>query len=229
MVKMQKPRKRLVKAKLKEDKLLVFTAKAQRFAQRNRKTFVFGAIGVILIAAVIGLYIYSHRTAENSASFIELMARDAYSRGELDETLGYTANILKDFSGTSAAATALLLEGRVHEQRGEYEQAIEAFEQLISKHGDQPYLGFAACNALGTIYFGMQDYEIAAKYYQKAANNYPGHYNSAVALVDAGESYEKASRYEEAKNVYQKVLTAYGKSRSADKARTNLTKLEFTE
>lgn len=229
MSKLKKPRKRLVKAKLKEDKLLAFTAKAQKFGRTNRKTIVFGVSGVVLVAIIASLLIYSHKTTENNSSFMELMVRDAYSRGELDQTLEYANALLEDYPNTNSAATALLLKGRVHEQRGEYDQAIEHFEELINRHSDQPYLSFAAYYALGAIHEGMNEYEAAARYYQKAANKYSTHFNAAVALLEAGESFEKASRYDEAKSAYQKVLSTYSKSRSADKARTNLAVLEFTQ
>ena len=226
---MLKPRKRLVKAKLKEDKLLVFTAKTQQFYQDYSKQLFYVVLIVIILGGGIGAVIWSNRTSEENSAFEELLARDSYLRGNLDETLTKADSIVTDFPGTCAAATAWLLKGRVHQQRGEYDQAVDAFENLVKKHADERYLAFSAYYALGSISHGKSEFSIAAEYYEQAAKRYPDHFNAPNSLFEAGVCLEKISRFENAKQVYRLILANYSKSRVADKARKNLAALEFMQ
>jgi len=224
---MLKPRKRLVKAKLKEDKLLIYTAKTQNFLQSSWKTIAYGLAAVIIIVGVLGIIIASQRANRIESAFEELMIRDAYQRGEFDETLTHINAVLDDFSGTPSAAAALMLKGRIHQQRSEYESAKEAFIQVTQKYSDCSYLAFGAYFALGAIAYGQEHYVEAAQFYQDAARRYPKHFNAPVALLVSGDCFKKTARYDDAKRTYQMILKQYSKSRSADKARNNLADLEF--
>ena len=224
---MLKPRKRLVKAKLKEDKLLVFTAKAQRYIRQNRRSITFATVGVLVVVCGFAVYNWSQRAEAAEAALDELLMRDAYARGELDSVLVRADRILDDYPRTSSAAAALMLKGRVHESRGEYEEAIETYERLLRKHSGEKYLAFGACYALGTIYLGKDDLEQAADFYLKAANDYPDHFNAPNALLEAGKCLEKLSRYEQAKRAYHKIIAEYPKSRTVNRARQRLTGIEF--
>lgn len=124
---MLKPRKRLVKAKLKEDKLLIFTARVRNLASRYQRQLLYGLAAVVVILVVGIAMSLSKTAAERNAAFEMLLARDAYAMGDLDKTLVHTKTVLEDYTGTRAAAEALMLEARVSEQGGDYEKAIELY------------------------------------------------------------------------------------------------------
>jgi len=157
------------------------------------------------------------------------LARDAYSRGEMDETLRRINVILDDYSGTSTVPTALMLKGRIYEQRGEFAQAEEVYNTIVRKHSNSPYIAHAAYIGLASIEFGRGENAKAASYYEDAAMKFQDHFNAPNALVQAGECLSKISRYEEAKRIYSIVLKQYPKSRSANSARSNLAELEFMD
>jgi len=224
---MLKPRKRLVKAKLKEDRFVILTAKAEVWFEEHRQHVLYGVVAVVA-AVALGLAIgWSKSSTAKNAAFDEMMARDAFARAAFDSALIRANAILEDYSGTSSAAVALMLKGRIFEQRAQFEEAFKAYEEVIDDYSDQAYLAFGAYYALGTIAHGKSDWEKAAEYYEKAASKYPDHFNAAVALLEAGKALDKAHRYPQAKSVYNKILKDYPKSRSVDAARDNLAKLEF--
>ncbi len=224
---MLKPRKRLVKAKLKEDNLLIYSAKSQQFFRENWKSLVYGVAAILVVVVVAGFINMTQNAKESDAAYEELLARDAFMQADYEEALKHIDIIQNDFSGTRSATMALFLKGRIHQQRGEYPQAEELFHELANRHKDQPYLAFSAYNALGVIASGNKNYEEAAKNYQAAATHFPTHFNAAVALLDAGDCMKKLSRYEEAKRIYKSVISKYPKARVADQARNNLAELEF--
>ena len=224
---MMKPKKRLVKAQLKEDQFVLFTAKAETWFENHRKEVLYGLIGVLVVVGLGVAISWSKTNSEKKAAFEELLARDAYARTVLDSALIRANTIIDDYSGTSSAAVALMIKGRVHESRGEFDDALKAYEQVLDDHSSEEYLGFGACNAIATISLGRGDYKKAADYYEKAASRYSKHFAAPVALVEAGKANEKAGRFAQAKSAYREVLGNYPKSRSADAARDNLAKLEF--
>ena len=224
---MLKPRKRLVKAKLKEDKLLTFTAKFQVFISRYRRYLMYGAAAVVVIGVLGIVTLWSKANARKQAAFVELLARDAYARSDLDETLTQVNIILEDFPGTRAAAQALMLKGRVYEQRGDLDEAARLFQQVIDDYRDQTYLASGAFNALGAIYYGRGDWVEAARYYLEGANRYPTHFNTPENLLEAGRCLKKARRYDQARQALRKVITDYPKSDSVAKARSELEEIEF--
>jgi len=224
---MLKPRKRLVKAKLKEDKLVTRTAQVQAFVHENSSMITYVLLAVVALVAIgfaIGL---SRASAERKATFVNMQARDAYGRGDLDETLTQANIILEDYPGTRSAATAMMLTGRVHEQRGEIPEAIEAFRKLIDKYDRNEYLSFAAYYSLGSIYYGQEEYQEAARWFSDCAARFPKHFNTPYSLLEAGRAYKKSRKYDQAKSVLRKILTDYPKSRAVAKAREELEKIEF--
>lgn len=226
---MLKPRKRLVKAKLKEDKLLTYTAKGQKILDEYGRYILYGVIAVVLIISAGLGWNWSKSAAEKDAAFNELLAREAYSMGDLDGSLAKAQVVIDDFPGTNSAAMALSLKGKIHEQRAEFPQAIDVYRELINNYKDHPYLAFGAYFALGAIYYGQSEYEQSARYYAEAAQRYPDHFNAPVSLVEAGRSLKKISRYEEAKRIFRRVLSDYSKSRAVSNARDELADIEFMQ
>ncbi len=224
---MLKPRKRLVKAKLKEDKLLIYTAKVQGFISRYQRQLIYGLAAVVVIGGVVITTLWSKANAQKQAAFEGLLARDAYMRSELDEAITRSDMILEDYTGTRAAALALMLKGRVYEQRGELDEAARAFQEVIDDYAAQSYFAFGAYYALGSIHYGRGEYVEAARFYREAAEHYPDHFNAPVSLVEAGHCLKKARRYEQAGRIFRRVMTEYPRSRSVDKARKDLEEIEF--
>ncbi len=224
---MIKPKKRLVKAQLKEDHFIIFTAKAETWLEANRKEVLYGFTGIILVVALGFIFNWSKANSEKTAAFEELLARDAFARTALDSALIRSDMILDDFSGSPSAAVALIIKGRVFESRGEFDKAVEVYEKALEDYSEEEYIGYGACYALGTIALGRNDFSKAAEFFDKAAAKFPKHFSAPDALVEAGKAHEKAGKFAQAKSSYRKAMGDYPKSRSADAARDNLAKLEF--
>ncbi|MDP8228042.1 MAG: tetratricopeptide repeat protein [Candidatus Electryoneaceae bacterium] len=227
MSKIPKPERGLTKSKGKIDPLAKRITETQSFVSQYGTFTLMGLVGILAIIAVIFYMRSSNSKAAESASFEVFLARDAYARTAYDECLLKVEAIISDYSGTPSEAVALMLKGRIHEQRGEYDDAIRVFERLINKHDDQDYLAFGSYNALGAIYYGRGEFEQSAHHYSEAAHQYPDHFNAPVSLIEAGSVLQKVNHYDLAKKMFRRVLTDYPKSRSASKARDQLAEIEF--
>ena len=224
---MLKPRKRLTRATLKEDKFVTYTSTVQSFIQKNYLRIVLSVSAFIVIAAVGGFISLSKSSSEKTAAFESFMARDAYGRGEFEEVMKHVNIILEDYPGAKAAASAMMLKGRVHEQRGDIDDAVEVYKNLTKKYSEHKYLGFGAHFSIGSIYFGQEKYEEAAQHFSRAASTYPDNFNAPYSLLEAGISYKKIKMYDKAKTVLKKIISDYPKSRAVSRARNELEEIEF--
>jgi len=223
---MLKPRKRLVKAKLKEDKLLIFTARVQSWAMKYQRHLLYGAGAIVVIVALGVAYGMSKSSANKNAAYEVFLAWDAFNRAEYDQAATHAKTVMDDYPGTSSASAAMMLQARVHEQRGEYDEAMKLYREVIDANDDS-YLTFGAYSAAGAIYYGKGEYTEAAKNYEAAADNYPQHFSAAAALLDAGKSLKKVGKFDAAKKVLRRALSDYPKSRVLGEVRTELEELEF--
>lgn len=224
---MQKAGKSLIKASAQKDKILTYTEQAQLLWEKHNRQITYVLIGiVVLVGGWIGWNMIQ-KANYAKADYEEMLARDAFARSNYDEALTKAEAIIADYSGSPAAASALMMQGRIYESRGEYDLAIKSLEKLISKHGDQPYLVFGARYAIGAIHNGRGEYEKAVRYYKRAAISQPDHFQAATALLDAGRVYRKMNKRDDAKQMFRLILNKYATSREATDARSELSELEF--
>lgn len=224
---MLKPRKRLLKAKIKEDTLVTYTANVQAFYDRNSKVILYGIIGAVVVLAVVFGIALTRSSAEKQVGFECLLARDAIGRDMLDKALTHVNIILEDYPSTQSAAEAMMLKARIHERRGELNEAVEIFKKLINDHSNQNYLAFGAYYSLGSILYSWGEYDEAGRYFATGATSYPRHFNAPNALLEAGRCNKTSGKYKQASRLLRQILTEYPKSRTVQKARSELEEIEF--
>ncbi|MDP8237704.1 MAG: tetratricopeptide repeat protein [Candidatus Hatepunaea meridiana] len=224
---MLKPRKRLVRAKIREDKFINYTDSVQSFIEKNSRRLLYAILAIVVVFGIGTIVTVLNASKEKQAAFEGLLARDAYGRGSLDEALTHINILLEDYPRTKASAEGIMIKARVHEQRGEITEAIVEYRKVIDKHSDQDYLAFGAFYSLGSIYFGQGEYEEAANYFSEGASSFPENFNTPYSLLEAGKSYKETRNYQKARGALLRIITEYPKSRAVSKARTELEEIEF--
>lgn len=224
---MLKPRKRLVKAKLKEDKLLIFTAKVQAWAVKYQRQILV-AVGAVAAAAVLfSVLRLTAAAAERNAAYQSFLARDAFLRDDLDEALAKAGQVIDAYPRAPSAGAMMLLKARILEMRAQFGDVLPLYQQVAKRFRDHPYLAFSAWNSMGAFYWGREEYSRAGECYLQAATKYPDHFHASGALVDAGKAFRKAGRLDDARRCLRLVLTKYPKSRAVTAAREELEQIEF--
>lgn len=224
---MLKPRKSLIKTVEKKSNLLTFSEKAQLFYEQYGRHSTYVLIGLVIVFGGWFGYRLIQQSSFSKADYAEMIARDAFAKGDYDAALQKVDAIIADYGSAPAAGSAMMMKGRIHESRSELDMAIQAYEKLIRKNSNQPYLVFNATYALGAINNGRGDYEKGAKYYRQAAQDLPEHFYAPQALLDAGRSYRKINKRDDAKEMFRTIITKYAKAREANDARTELAELDF--
>jgi tetratricopeptide (TPR) repeat protein len=114
--------------------------------------------------------------------------------------------------------------------RGKYEQAEPIYQQIIQNFPDSSYameqLDTSRTNIIYLIESG--NYSLAAEALTTLLADFNEHHDLAWTLDGIAGRYEKAKRYDEARSIYQKIVTDHRESDYAFTAQKKLTILEIT-
>jgi tetratricopeptide (TPR) repeat protein len=147
-------------------------SRTERFVDQNRKPLLYGVGGVVVV--VLGLLGYRYFVAlpaEERAeeaiwraeNYVELDSMDLAVNGD-----GFSAGlieVLEQHSGTKAASRAAYRLGIYYRSMGQYDEAIDAFEQVDL--GDDVVQAMAEGGA-GDCHVEKGDFENAAKAFDRA-------------------------------------------------------------
>lgn len=225
-MKVKKP-KTVSKPKEREKTSLEGLRHLRDWVSLYRTHLLYGGLGVVVLIIAATAVLWSRASSREEAALEELLARDAFSRGDYDSALTRAEAIIERYEGSYSAAVAWVIKGKVYEARGFFEPAKKAFERVIDKYGEHPYLAFGAYYALGNIAWGEGDFNRAAKYFEEGVRRYPKHFHAPNALVKAGDAMVRLQVDSKAKEFYRRVIENYPKSRAASRAREELARLEF--
>ena len=215
---MLKPRKRISRQQIKEDKLITFTAKASEFYRRHSRNILAAAgIGIVLVV-VVGFFINSRAQAEKAATFDLTLAKVEIGQRNYENAAQKLAEIVENYSGTRAAGDALFFLGNVHIDQRNYEQARDELNKYLDRYGNDPQFASSAIAGLGFIDEQEKQYREAAEKYLEAANKYPREYNAPQYLLNAGRCFALAGDLSNARETYKKILDIYPESDLKQKA-----------
>jgi len=209
---MLKPRKRITRQQIKEDKLVTFTAKASSYYAENSRTIL--AVGgvVVVLAIAAGFFINSRAQAEKTATFDLTLAKIEIGQQRFDTAAEKLTQIIENYSGTRSAADALFFLGNVYLSQGNWDQARVTFQRYLDDYGKDRQLAPAAIAGLGLADEQEKKYRDAAERYLEAANRYPDMYNAPQYLMDAGRCFALAGDTARAEDTFKLVIDRYPKS-----------------
>jgi tetratricopeptide (TPR) repeat protein len=135
-----------------------------------------------------------------------------------------------EFSGDPNLADALYECAKRYEWvRGRYEEAQPIYQLIIQQCPDSSYareqLDLARTNVLYLIELG--NYGLAAEALTKLLSEFSEHPDLAWTLDGIAGRYEKAKRYDEARSIYQRIVTDHNETDYAFTAQKKLTILEI--
>jgi len=208
-----KPRRKLKKRQIKEDKLVTAYFKAQDWLRENTRLLGYIGIGVVVVALIVVLVVRSERSAEDKASVELARAELLVDQGKNEDAIAVLESLVDRYGGTSAARLALLDLANTYYQQGEFDLAIKYFDQYIKKHsGYDPLLTASAIAGKASCLEAKGQYEEAAKLFVQAAEKNPDGFNAPEYLMNAAFCYEHLQRWNEAEKLYKRILDEYPKS-----------------
>lgn len=214
---MLRPKKKITKKEMKVDPLVTTYTKVANFYYENKKNISYVIYGLIIL--VVGIIIYLNNVSANNekaasefGKIFQYYDQENYQlaiNGDPNRNLRGLKSIVEEYGGTKSGKFAKLYLANAYYEIDETDKALEEFEGL--SFSDEilqasVYAGIAAC------YERRQEYEMAAKYFLKAASLSSENVLNPDYLVLAGRNYGKANQKEKALEILSRVKKEYKES-----------------
>ena len=214
---MLKPRKKITKKQLKEDKLVTFYFQTSEWLELHSKYLLMGVAAFVLIAAGIVYYTYAQSKAEKTASVDLARATRTLESLDYQNAISQLSAIVDSHGSTTSGKLARLHLANAFYQTKEYASAKKSYSKFTSSFsGDEHFLA-AAQGGVAACLEQEKKYGEAAAAYVKAADSY----DSVLApgfLVNGGRCYSLAGNEAKARELYNRVVQDYPKAPEKDDA-----------
>jgi tetratricopeptide (TPR) repeat protein len=168
---------------------------------------------VIAVAIVLGVTAYRTSQADKAARAAQALSTASGVEG--------FQQVVSQFEGTPSATVALLGIGAESYGLGQYEQALDAYEQFVSANPGHPMAkGAEICKIQCLEAQGKLDEALAG--FRAFAGAHPEHYLAAFASIGEARCLEQLGRFEEARAIYEEVIAADSEGIWARQAETSL-------
>ncbi|MBN2410320.1 tetratricopeptide repeat protein [candidate division KSB1 bacterium] len=215
---MLKPRKRITKKTLKEDKLVTFYFKAQTWINENSKTIFISAAAIVIIIAAAFLYNNSKIKSESAASVELARAVSAFQENDIQKALPLLNDIVENYGNTRSGKLALYYLANSFFKNGDYENALKNFKKFSSSFSGDELIKSSAMAGIAACYEQQGDYIQAANQYEKTADKFTKTFKAPTYLVKAARCYNLAQNSEKAKALLDKIIEQYPESKEKDEA-----------
>ena len=191
--------------------------------QRIRILGIGGAV-VLVVALAIWFTITAGRRKQAYAATALEQCRDAAAQANFGVAVQCYTKVASSFSGTTSAYEATLGIAQTHLVAGQNELAITGLMDFL-RTNPPPEVAAPASSLLGTAYENIGKYPEAEAAYRKASDFATVEYLKANSLLDAGRAALLAKKVDEAKAIYNEIITKYAKSGAVTEAQVRLSEL----
>ncbi len=209
---MLKPRRRLTRKQIKQDRFIATVVRSIRTVQRNSKRFAIGT-AVVLVAVVAVVAVGQHRKGREVQSIEALgEAQMAKWAGKTEEALKLYQRVTQQFGGTRSAGEAWIALGNLYFEKGKVKEAAAAFQEYLKRYKDDPILIYTAWNGIAACLEQEGKYSEAAQKYKSFADRHQNSPWAARALWDAARCFRLAGSPQEAKMALEEIIDFYPNS-----------------
>lgn len=214
---------------LQQEKVAATVSKTEQFLNENKKTIW----GAVIAVAVIGLailgyskFIYQPKAAEAAEQMYA--AEQSFRAGDYELALAGDGNVLgfadviKEY-GKKAGKAANFYAGVCELQAGNWDNAISYLKKY---NGKDAILAARAKACIGDAYVGLEKYNEAVAWFEKAADCADNMF-AAGYLLKAGVAYEALGNNDKALACYKEIKEFYPQSLEAYEVDKYISKLEI--
>jgi len=213
------PEKTSRRQELRRNWLVQLYAQALLFYDDHRQLVYGLGIGVLALILAIPGYVYYQQRQTKQANEKLGKILPVYEQRNYEQALngaGQRAGLLTisdNYSSTAPGNLATFYAANAFYEQGEYDKALQYFQQF-EKGND--FIGASAFAAEAAIYENRGEMQKAAEHYEQAAAQYDNKLTAPRYLIEAGQAYEEADNPAAAERVYQQVKEAYPDSDHAE-------------
>ncbi len=196
--------------------------------EKNKQRVAIGAGAVVLLAIIIGLFVWRSGQREMDAEQALSSVRASVVPGELPAPgmAESVAKIAEDFPKTPAAAKALLRAGTLYFDQNNFTKAQEQFDKLLRDYGDTAWVPQAVYGIAACLDAQNKPTEAIAKY-NDFIRAYPSDPAAEQARLNLARLYEQTKQPALALDVLRKMTEGQqaGFSPGASEAQERLREL----
>jgi tetratricopeptide (TPR) repeat protein len=191
------------------------------WVKARRRPLTVAAVVLAVVAGGIWLTMVTAERKEQAAQAALEQARNAFDSQNLPAAASEFQRVSQTYSGTRAATEALLALNQVRMINGQNELAIVSLRELLDQ-GPDPRFGVPAHGLLGAALENVNRPGEAAQAFVDGSQLADVDYLKAEYLLEAGRAYLAAGEPEQAKEVYERIVTDYSETPSYTEAQVRL-------
>jgi tetratricopeptide (TPR) repeat protein len=211
---MLKPRKKIKKQELKEDKLVLTYYKAREFVERNRKILSYVLTGLIIVVAGVIIYRNNLKAENERAEVLFAKIMGYYDSGDYKTAIEGVPQrniqglkyIVENYGGTKAGEIATYYLANAYFMIGDYDNALKYFKKY---DGDDKLLLASALAGIASVYEAKGDYKRAGEYFEKAAQRFKENILVPEYLYNSARNYKLAGEREKALRLFERIKKDY--------------------
>lgn len=223
---MLKPKKRITRKEIKQDKLVTVYFKVNDWIGENSKIVFGGLIAIVVVAALAMLFSSQQRANEEKASVDLAMAERMFEVGQYRDAIDVLNILVESYGGTKSGRIGKFFLATAHYNLKEYEFGESNFRKFLSKGVKDPLMCSSAMSGIAACLEQQGNFAEAAIQYKKAAEKYPEEIIVSSALFNSARCYIQAEQNQTAKTLFKKIIADYPDSDEAEKAKVQLAMLE---
>jgi len=224
---MLKPKRKISRRELKEDKFVLTVLKAREWFETHSRKVFYGIVALLAVFLLVSFYSQSRKKAEEAASYMLSQAQLALAKGDENTAIARLNDLTDRYEGTSSAGYATFLLGKIYWQKNDTLKAEEYFKKYIEDYSGDRFITPAALAGYADCLVLKGQYEEAAQQYQRAAEINPEFPMAPVYLFSAAMAYSDAGKIDRALPLLKKIVEDYESSPYRDRAELLLAQLEL--
>jgi len=188
-------------------------SKTEQFLEKNQRQLTIAAI--LILAIVAGIFAYKKFIVEPQSEEAQeqvFVAQQYFERDSFDLALNGDGDfpgflgIIDDYGSTNVAELCQYYAGISYFKLGEFENAIDYLSDFSTS---DEVLSAISLGAIGDSYTELGDFEEAAKFYKKAADESDNKLSAPIYLLKYGRINEELKNWKEALAAYEIIKKDY--------------------
>jgi tetratricopeptide (TPR) repeat protein len=223
---MLKPKRKITRQELKEDKLVKTTLQVKTYLEENNKQVFYIVAGLFAVILIIMWYRYSSQKSSQEASAQLGIAQIEFTNANYDKATRRLQNLIQNYSGTTEAKQGLFLLANIYYQYNDFKLARDYFKEFTDTYSGSNILLASGYAGLAACYETESDFTEAGSLYEKAANIAREFIESDNYHYLAGLCYKKAGKIDQAREQFKELVEGSKSGQRSKDAETQLLVLQ---
>ncbi len=217
---MLKPRQRLTRKQLKEDKLLTIVMQVQNYLGSELKLLAVVSGSILVIALFVFYMVQRNKSQEQEAASKLYVVEFQYieKRDFNEQLVQELQSIIDQYENTESAGIATFHLANTYYQLGDYQNAGHYFQIYIDDYKSSDLLSSSSLSGIAACNEQIQEYNKATEYYLRSVNEYPDEFITPENMLGAARTLILTGNKNEAIVQYQNLIDKYPNSSAAVKA-----------